>query len=64
MKERLGSVFANIGRVMRLMLGAPDYERYVTHVRDAHPGCIPLSRSQFEKERLDARYARLGSRCC
>ena len=64
MTGKLVSAFAGIGRALRLVLGAPDYERYVAHVRDAHPGCVPLTRVQFERERLDARYTRPGSRCC
>ena len=64
MTEKLVSAAAGIGRILRLVLGAPDYERYVAHVRDSHPGCGPLSRAEFERERLEARYARPGSRCC
>jgi uncharacterized short protein YbdD (DUF466 family) len=62
--HRLESVIAGIGRAMRLMLGAPDYERYVSHVRDAHPGCVPMTCAEFERDRLNARYARPGTRCC
>lgn len=64
MTENILSVIANIGRVIRMMLGAPDYERYIAHVRNAHPGCTPVTRAQFEQERLSARYMRPGSRCC
>jgi uncharacterized short protein YbdD (DUF466 family) len=64
MTERLVSAVSGIRRALRLMLGAPDYERYLDHVRVAHPGCDPMSQSQFERERLEARYTRPGSRCC
>ena len=64
MTEKLVSSIAGIGRALRLVLGAPDYERYVAHVREAQPECTPLTRAQFERDRLDARYARPGSRCC
>jgi uncharacterized short protein YbdD (DUF466 family) len=64
MSEKLVSAFAGAGRVLRLMLGAPDYERYVAHIEDAHPGCTPLSKAEFERDRLEARYTRPGSRCC
>ncbi|HEX6574044.1 MAG TPA: YbdD/YjiX family protein [Gemmatimonadaceae bacterium] len=64
MSERLVSAFAGIRRALRLMLGAPDYERYLEHVHAAHPGCTPMSQSEFWRERLDARYTRPGSRCC
>jgi uncharacterized short protein YbdD (DUF466 family) len=51
-------------RVLRTLMGAPDYERYVAHVRARHPGAEPLSREAFVRERLEARYSRPGSRCC
>jgi uncharacterized short protein YbdD (DUF466 family) len=49
-------------RVLRAVVGAPDYEGYVTHCRAA--GAPPLERGAFERERLAARYDRPGSRCC
>jgi uncharacterized short protein YbdD (DUF466 family) len=55
---------AHLARVVRIVMGVPDYERYVAHVRRHHPGEAPLSRDAFVRERLDARYARPGSRCC
>jgi uncharacterized short protein YbdD (DUF466 family) len=53
-----------IARVIRQIIGVPDYERYVAHLRVAHPGCTPVSREAFMQERLAARYDRPGSRCC
>jgi uncharacterized short protein YbdD (DUF466 family) len=60
MLRRLGAV----ARVVRQIIGVPDYERYLAHLRVAHPGCSPVSREAFMKERLEARYDRPGSRCC
>jgi uncharacterized short protein YbdD (DUF466 family) len=51
-------------RVIRLMVGAPDYERYAAHMLARHPNEPPLSREAFARERLSARYDRPGSRCC
>ena len=56
--------FAAIARVVRFIIGVPDYERYLAHLEAVHPGCTPLSREVFMKERLEARYNRPGSRCC
>lgn len=64
MTVRLVSAFASIARAMRAVLGVPDYERYVAHMRDSHPGCAILTRDQFARERMDARYSRPGARCC
>lgn len=52
------------GVVLRRIVGAPDYERYLAHVRARHPGCAPMSREEFLRERIAARYERPGSRCC
>ena len=49
---------------IRRVIGAPDYERYLAHVRRAHPGAVPMSRDEFMRARLEDRYARPGARCC
>jgi uncharacterized short protein YbdD (DUF466 family) len=62
--EKLVIRFAGVARALRVMLGAPDYERYVEHVATEHPGCKPMSRDEFVRERMENRYSRPGSRCC
>jgi uncharacterized short protein YbdD (DUF466 family) len=64
MTEALVVRLTGIARAMRAVLGAPDYERYVEHVRVAHPGCTVMSRDEFMKERMENRYNRPGSKCC
>lgn len=59
-RSRLGA----LARVVRQIIGVPDYERYVAHFRVAHPACEPVSREVFMRERLEARYNRPGSKCC
>ncbi len=51
-------------RILRFVAGAPDYERYVAHVRAHHPGVPPMTCDEFVRERLDARYSKPGARCC
>jgi len=51
-------------RAVRTAIGAPDYERYVAHMRERHPDARPLTREEFLRERQEARYSRPGSRCC
>jgi len=46
------------------IIGVPDYEGYVTHMRERHPEQPVLSRDDFMRERLSARYERPGARCC
>jgi uncharacterized short protein YbdD (DUF466 family) len=50
--------------VLRTVIGVPDYERYVRHMRARHPECALLTPAEFARERLEARYSRPGSRCC
>ena len=50
--------------VVRRVIGVPDYEGYLAHMRERHPGCVPLTREGFLAERLQAKYERPGSRCC
>jgi uncharacterized short protein YbdD (DUF466 family) len=52
-----------IAAVIRRILGVPDYERYLAHVRVAHPGQVPMTEQEFFRERLAGR-AKPGSRCC
>ncbi|HEU4564378.1 MAG TPA: YbdD/YjiX family protein [Gemmatimonadaceae bacterium] len=51
-------------RALRAIAGAPDYDRYVEHVRAHHPGREPVSRAEFERQRISARYDSPGSKCC
>lgn len=62
--RRPAPALARIAHALRRILGAPDYERYVAHVRDRHPGAEPMSRDEFLRERLASRYSKPGARCC
>lgn len=53
-----------IGKVVRTIIGAPDYDRYVAHVEKCQPGHAVMSRDEFAKSRLEARYNQPGNRCC
>lgn len=48
----------------RLAIGIPDYGVYVEHVRRAHPDRAPMTRDEFFRERMEARYGKGRSRCC
>jgi len=50
--------------VVRRIIGVPDYERYLAHVRECHPASTPMTRAEFERSRLEDRYSRPGQRCC
>ena len=50
--------------MLRIVIGAPDYDRYLAHLSSRHPGATPLSRDEFARDALARRYDRPGSRCC
>lgn len=53
-----------LGEITRRIIGAPDYERYLAHMRRHHAGERALSRAEFVKVRMDEKYSKPGSRCC
>lgn len=60
------SVWRRLVETFRLMVGVPDYERYVAHRRERHPGEPVLSREAFVEQRQRARFGAADSppRCC
>ena len=58
------ALIGRISRTVRAIIGAPDYARYLAHVRAKHPDTNPLSREEFARERERARYEGTGTRCC
>jgi uncharacterized short protein YbdD (DUF466 family) len=66
-EHRAPALLAKVRRVLsvvRTIIGAPDYDRYLQHMRDHHPECQVASRDAFMQQRLESRYSRPGSRCC
>jgi len=55
---------ARLAATVRRIIGVPDYQAYVAHVRACHPDREPMSEKEFVQERLTARYEKPGSRCC
>lgn len=54
-----------LGQAAKLMVGMPDYENYVQHMRLNHPDRTPMSYETFFRERQEARYGGKGGvRCC
>jgi uncharacterized short protein YbdD (DUF466 family) len=53
-----------LAEVLRQVIGAPDYPRYIAHVRARHPGIEPLGWDEFYRARLDERYNKPGAKCC
>ncbi|HZX30827.1 MAG TPA: YbdD/YjiX family protein [Rhodocyclaceae bacterium] len=63
----LARVGKYLGQAARLMVGMPDYDTYVQHMRLTHPDQPIMSYEDFFRERQEARYGggdgRPG-RCC
>jgi uncharacterized short protein YbdD (DUF466 family) len=59
--SRLGKY---LGQAAHLMVGVPDYETYVAHVRERHPDMPVMSYEEFFRERQKARYGGGVGRCC
>lgn len=64
MFENLAKASKYLGQAAKLMVGIPDYDTYVQHMKLAHPDQTPMTYEEFFKERQDARYGTGGSRCC
>ena len=55
---------ARIAHVIRRVIGAPDYERYLAHQQRCHVNEQPLTREAFARDALARRYNQPGNRCC
>jgi uncharacterized short protein YbdD (DUF466 family) len=54
-----------LGQTLRLMVGVPDYDGYLAHMKLNHPDVPAMSYAEFFRNRQDARYGgkgRIG--CC
>ena len=62
--QELRSIAKAFRQTAHLMVGLPDYDDYLRHMRQAHPERTPMSREAFFRDRQDARYRGGGGRCC
>lgn len=60
----MSMLWARLAQTLRLMVGVPDYARYVAHRHERHPGEPVLTRAEFIAERQRARYGADTPRCC
>jgi uncharacterized short protein YbdD (DUF466 family) len=63
----LARVGKYLGQAARLMVGMPDYDTYVQHMRLNHPDKPIMSYEEFFRERQEARYGGADGRpgrCC
>ncbi|GAB4063759.1 YbdD/YjiX family protein [Uliginosibacterium sediminicola] len=53
-----------LGQAARMMVGQPDYDTYVQHIRTTHPERRPMSYEEFFRERQEARFGGATGKCC
>ncbi len=65
MFDNLAKAGKYLGQAARLMVGVPDYDNYVQHMRLTHPEQEPMKYEEFYRNRVDARYGGKGGfKCC
>jgi len=65
MFDKLVKAGKYLGKAARQMVGVPDYDIYVQHMKLTHPDEKPMSYEEFFRNRIDARYGGNGvTRCC
>jgi uncharacterized short protein YbdD (DUF466 family) len=62
--ERVRDAVRRALAVVRQIIGAPDYQRYLEHHRACHPGSPPLTPREHYAQFIAGRYGSGVSRCC
>ena len=63
-RPRLKDAGRTLAQALRLMVGVPDYGRYLEHMARTHPEVAPMDYGSFLRNRQEARYAGAGRGCC
>lgn len=65
MSDSLAKVGRYLGQATKLMIGMPDYDNYIEHMRVGHPDQTPMTYEESFHERQDVRHGgKGGARCC
>ena len=61
----MNALWSRCARIARAMVGMPDYDAYLRHMAQRHPGAPVMDPVAFFRDRQQARYgAKGGGRCC
>jgi uncharacterized short protein YbdD (DUF466 family) len=61
----MSGFLATLRQAARLMVGMPDYDAYLRHMREHHADTPVMDRIAFFRDRQEARYGgKNGGRCC
>ncbi|TCB68698.1 YbdD/YjiX family protein [Acinetobacter sp. ANC 4178] len=58
--SRIATLWQGLQQSFRLMVGVPDYENYVEHMKKHHPDLAPMDAKTFYRHCVDARYPTAG----
>jgi uncharacterized short protein YbdD (DUF466 family) len=61
---RVREIARAVRQSARQIFGIPDYERYLAHCAEHHPGEPVLSKREFFTQAIDRKYCKSGPRCC
>jgi uncharacterized short protein YbdD (DUF466 family) len=64
MNSTLRTLWTRTAETARLMIGVPDYDAYVAHLRQVHPDTTPMTREEFFRAAQQSRYGGRVGRCC
>ena len=64
LESRSRDSMRRLRQACRQVFGIPDYDRYLTHMAEHHPGEPVLSRREFFIRSIDRKYGKSGPRCC
>lgn len=67
MTAKIAKASKQLCHAARMLIGLPDYDNYVQHMRRCHPEQPVMSYEAFFRERQQARYGgdgKGGMRCC
>jgi uncharacterized short protein YbdD (DUF466 family) len=62
--KALGDKVVKLRRALKQVIGAPDYEAYLSRHKIIHPEVPPMSEEAFFRFAIDRRYGKPGIRCC
>jgi uncharacterized short protein YbdD (DUF466 family) len=63
-ERSLGRRWQSLCSACRQVFGMPDYERYLEHAAQLHPGAPVLSRDDYCAKVIERRYGQSVGRCC
>jgi uncharacterized short protein YbdD (DUF466 family) len=58
--SRIATLWQGLQQSFRLMVGVPDYENYVEHMKKHHPDLTPMDAKTFYRHCIDSRYPTAG----